>query len=507
MDSVSINQSDPEEKSEQVAKMVDIYRNGTGNLICLDEDIGDPAAMIAAVDFVHAAHGCVTSEWGDFDTSKCRGLTADLHYKHLNDLYSAGWFSRSWIVQEVVLSKRNTIVLGGSLLSLKKVLCVICSCCYSDPGLDDANLFTVRMLAKTVDKGKEVAHPGPTDAVNSPAAAMCDLLFVMMCQELSDPRDRVYSILGLIPWPDGIPSLLHPDYGKSARDIHRDAARYLVQDPGMGLVMLQQVYHHSAPVMSTLEVPSWVPCWIRSRMDLRPSGSHLFDHAAHGGTVVDIRPSNPEDPDVLEVSGTRVDTVSEVGVAFQAAEFDQQAGVAKHLELIRRIQQHLAIDIAINDNDGMWELANFLLQGWPSMRDWDVEDWSFWTKEETVENISAYITYLVENSHQPPALESLPPNTDKALRKASQFLKQLVWVWVDCQLFQTASGRIGIGRGIMSPGDALVVLYGGQAPFVLRPNGVYHQYICDAYSHGIMNGEAIKQQQSAGRASQVFRLR
>ncbi|KAK5721363.1 hypothetical protein LTR17_014652 [Elasticomyces elasticus] len=485
--------------------MADIYRNGTGNLICLDEDIDNPAAIVAAVEFVHATNGCATSDWGGADTSSSHGATADMHYKHLNNMYSAGWFSRSWVVQEVVLSRHSMMVLGDSLLPLKKVLCVARSCYYYDRRLDDANLFIVRMLASILDKGNKVARPKSTDTVSTPAAAMYHLLFAMLYQELSDPRDRIYSILGLVPWPDGIPHLLVPDYGKSARDVHRDAARYQLQDPGLRLATLQQVYHYSAPVMSALEMPSWVPCWIRSRMDLRPSGSHLFDHAAHGVSVVDVRPSNPKEPDVLEVSGIRIDTVSEVGVVFQRADFDEQAGVAKQLELICQVQQHLAIDIATNE--GMWELANFLLQGWPSMKAWSLEDWAHWTKEETVENISAYITYLVEDHHHPPILESLPPGTDDATRKASEFLKQLVWVWADNQLLQTAAGRVGIGRGIMSPGDALVVLYGGQVPFVLRPSGVYNQYICDAYCHGIMNGEAISQQKAEGTAIQVFRLR
>ncbi|KAK5697086.1 hypothetical protein LTR17_024027 [Elasticomyces elasticus] len=485
--------------------MADIYRNGTGNLICLDGDIDDPAAIVAAVDFVHAANGCATSDWGGADTSKSHGAMADLHYKHLNNLYSAGWFSRSWVVQEVVLSKHSMMVLGDSLLPLKKVLCVARSCYYYDRRLNDANLFIVRMLASILDKGDRVAHPKSADKISSPAAAMYHLLFAMMYQELSDPRDRIYSILGLVPWPDGIPSLLVPDYGKSARDVHRDAARYQLEDPGLLLATLQQVYHYSAPAISEVDMPSWVPCWIRSRLDLRPSGSHLFDHAAHCGTVADVRPSHPEEPDVLEVSGINIDTVSNVGVVFQRADFAEQAGGARQLELIRRVQQHLAIDIATND--GMWELANFLLQGWPSMKAWNLENWSFWTKEETVENISAYITYLVEYHHQPPILESLPPATVEAIRKASKFVKQLVWVWADNQLFQTTSGRIGIGRGIVTPGDALVVFYGGQVPFVLRPSGVHHQYICDAYCHGIMNGEAIKQQQAEGTTSQVFRLR
>ncbi|KAK3650956.1 hypothetical protein LTR56_006007 [Elasticomyces elasticus] len=485
--------------------MADIYRNGTGNLICLDEGIDDPAAIVAALNFVHAANGCATSDWGGADTSKSHGAMADLHYKHSNDLYSAGCFSRSWVVQEVVLSKQSTMVLGNSLLPLKKVLCVARSCYYYDRRLDDANLFIVRMLASILDKGDKVAHPKSADTVSSPAAAMYHLLFAMMYQELSDPRDRIYSILGLINWPEGIPSLLVPDYGKSARDVHRDAARYQLRDPGLRLATLQQVYHYSAPAISEVDMPSWVPCWIRSRMDLRPSGSHLFDHAAHSDTAVDVRSMETKGPDVLEVSGVSVDFVAQVGEIFERTDFAEQSSVGEVLNLFHKVRRLLPADLATNA--GMFELANVLLQGWPNVKAWNLEDWAHWTKEETVENISAYITYLVEHKHQPPMLESLAIGEDAAVRKASRFLKQLVWVWADNQLFQTASGRIGIGRGIMNPADALVVLYGGQVPFVLRPSGVYHQYICDAYCHGIMNGEAISQHQAEGRASQVFRLR
>ncbi|KAK5678169.1 hypothetical protein LTS10_009339 [Elasticomyces elasticus] len=485
--------------------MADIYRNGTGNLICLDEDIDNPAAIVAAMDFVHAANGCATSDWGGADTSKSPGATADMHYKHLDDLYSAGWFSRSWVVQEVVLSKQSMMVLGDSLLPLKKVLCVARSCYYYDRRLDDANLFIVRMLASILDNGNKVARPKSTDAVSTPAAAMYHLLFAMMYQELSDPRDRIYSMLGLIPWPDGIPSLLVPDYGKSAREVHGDAARYQLQDPGLHLATLQQVYHYSAPAISKVDMPSWVPCWIRSRMNLRPSGSHLFDHAAHGDTAVDVRSMETKEPDVLEVSGISVDIVVQVGEIFERTDFAEQSSVDKVLNLFHNVRRLLNADLATNA--GMFELANFLLQGWPSMRAWNLENWAHWTKEETVENISAYITYLTKKNYQPPILESLPLDTDEAIGRASKFLKQLVWVWADNQLFQTASGRIGIGRGIMSPGDAIVVFYGGQVPFVLRPSGVYNQYICDAYCHGIMNGEAISQQKAEGTASQVFRLR
>ena len=63
----------------------------------------------------------------------------------------------------------------------------------------------------------------------------------------------------------------------------------------------------------------------------------------------------------------------------------------------------------------------------------------------------------------------------------------------DTTFFATAQGRLGISNRKIQPKDVVYVLYGGNAPFVLRPNPNDNtmQLIGDAYLDGVMYGEAL----------------
>jgi hypothetical protein len=75
-------------------------------------------------------------------------------------------------------------------------------------------------------------------------------------------------------------------------------------------------------------------------------------------------------------------------------------------------------------------------------------------------------------------------------------------------LFLTKHGYIGVATNPnIEPGDVVTVLYGGKSPFILRPKGMapgsdgitptpIHCLVSDAYVYGLMDGEAIKLQDS-----------
>ncbi len=58
--------------------------------------------------------------------------------------------------------------------------------------------------------------------------------------------------------------------------------------------------------------------------------------------------------------------------------------------------------------------------------------------------------------------------------------------------FTTTSGYIGIGPEGCKPGDHVVLLLGGDMPFVLRSRSDHYQLIGDAYVHGVMHGELMQ---------------
>ena len=73
------------------------------------------------------------------------------------------------------------------------------------------------------------------------------------------------------------------------------------------------------------------------------------------------------------------------------------------------------------------------------------------------------------------------------------------------------SGYLGLGPMVMEPGDELCVLFGGRAPFVLRPMGDHHLLIGDSYvcDDAIMWGKATEdvRRRDAGAPVVVFEIR
>ncbi|KAL8976583.1 MAG: hypothetical protein Q9205_007436, partial [Flavoplaca limonia] len=59
--------------------------------------------------------------------------------------------------------------------------------------------------------------------------------------------------------------------------------------------------------------------------------------------------------------------------------------------------------------------------------------------------------------------------------------------------FATVQGQLGFSTSQVQPNDVVYILYGGNAPFVLRPNqnGDSMQLVGDAYIEGVMYGEAL----------------
>lgn len=54
---------------------------------------------------------------------------------------------------------------------------------------------------------------------------------------------------------------------------------------------------------------------------------------------------------------------------------------------------------------------------------------------------------------------------------------------------------------------AVVILYGGQWPFILRPRGDFHEMVGVSYIYGMMDGSFLRQYNPSGENDKTFRLR
>lgn len=60
------------------------------------------------------------------------------------------------------------------------------------------------------------------------------------------------------------------------------------------------------------------------------------------------------------------------------------------------------------------------------------------------------------------------------------------------RFFWTLKGEFGVGPKAAQAGDIIVLLYGANAPSILRPKETYYQYVGECYLHKYMHGEPIE---------------
>jgi hypothetical protein len=75
------------------------------------------------------------------------------------------------------------------------------------------------------------------------------------------------------------------------------------------------------------------------------------------------------------------------------------------------------------------------------------------------------------------------------------------------KFFITAKGRMGIGPGLIEPGDQICILFGGGMPFALRPTALgRYLFLGDCYVDGLMKGEAVEMWKDEKLETRYFEL-
>jgi hypothetical protein len=114
--------------------------------------------------------------------------------------------------------------------------------------------------------------------------------------------------------------------------------------------------------------------------------------------------------------------------------------------------------------------------------------------DEELRDINAFEYIMFEQSRWPLDWDFMNcPEATVHDAGARRFMDALGNACHSRRSFRTSSGHIGIGLEAIQGADVIVVLYGGDVPFVVGPaeNG-QHLLLGPCYVHGIMYGEAMK---------------
>ncbi|RYP41674.1 hypothetical protein DL767_000879 [Monosporascus sp. MG133] len=223
VDALCINQACTEERAAQVAQMRRIYIQSTQVVAYLGPDV----AHILPQGHYPRRHMLQEFESVSLSTSE----TVDC----VETLLRRRYFSRLWVVQELILSPRVLIRVGdvdfwadgtatGSLWSSED---------------RDVAAHWVTHLAKGAPL--ELSLPKVMQLTHSTACA--------------DPRDRLFGVMGVVS--DSY-SPLEPDYSLSSQQVFIGLFAHLFITRG-----LQHLLAYGSGVARPPAVPSWVPDWTR----------------------------------------------------------------------------------------------------------------------------------------------------------------------------------------------------------------------------------------------------
>jgi hypothetical protein len=264
IDAVCINQDDLDERAAQVLRMCDIYTiaKNVEVWLGLEEDRFDAEAMQLVTDLGAAvadaegflAKGKNNRQREQFFHSFAESTPERL--RALGRLFKRPWWTRIWIVQELSLAKQNNAIVrcGTHVTPWTNFLVTAYA-------IDEFWHMVSRMIweeypdekVESHQHGIRLAQCRKVDAA-LPDFTLLELLNQHRDCAATDPRDKVYGLLGLSG--DVAKIGLEPSYTSSAQEIFIDLFQKHAKATGT-LDMLCEVRFPKALV----DLPSWVPDW------------------------------------------------------------------------------------------------------------------------------------------------------------------------------------------------------------------------------------------------------
>ncbi|OHE97089.1 hypothetical protein CORC01_07530 [Colletotrichum orchidophilum] len=288
-DALCINQYDIAERNHQVHQMRNIYSSAFETIIYLGSDDGSNTTF-SAWNFLERKSEWALDKNGNEDfklpsaleenTIHFRGDLADVEISVLKQ----SWFLRVWVLQEVVVSRKVSVQCGHRRIPWNDFCKIILlnqryhdRYGYSLRAADRVNIVRDMFQARCAyQESHDMAHLRPswhTSVTNygGRSAHIIDMLVRARQLEASDPRDKIFALLGISTSVDADNKLVAVDYDKPNAKVQADLARYMMEE-NMSFDMLSYV-NHSVNVYSSLKgcdeagtLPSWVPDWDGSQV-------------------------------------------------------------------------------------------------------------------------------------------------------------------------------------------------------------------------------------------------
>lgn len=512
-DALCIDQSNLEERSQQVRVMTSIYRKAQSVAIWLGpRQNGDELAQ-------KLLHRLFYS--GDRALQKLQGASQETLFA-VASLFSRPYWSRLWVMQEIY-NARNVLVYYGDLIDAwpvfdyasvifrsgkgKRLLDELLPVnsareSLSDPSPDHLSSSQILMYQGPGSFASVLRSRAEDDAKDRDGRdhevfqRLLEVMRLSRGKKATEFRDRVFAIRGVLP--ERIRDKINVDYSASLRDIYTDVFN-LVVGMTMRLDIICESIHFPL-YRGTVELPSWLPDWSHTPMVSSLAAQYPGSFHAHGGSWAEYSFELPRRKRIY-IKTVFLGTVDTHGIALNTgcrANDYTRAFDGWRLELMN----HFRPASADTEDVAAWEGKDEERTAWIAKEEEFCQTISL-GKSTKAECYPIFATLIQARFPYQPL--------DAELRRHAEQHGPLTQA--DRQLLQdkfgenmmgrcfcvTREGDLGLGSGFMCHGDLVVIALGCRTPIILRPQGTtedgkpVHRFVGDMYLHGYMNGEAFGQ--------------
>ena len=504
-DTICINQIDNDEKSSQIQMMADIFSRASSVRVFFNPDSVQSAWVARAVNVI-------------LDTLPYPELVeavvghqsfTSLHLQYALGLNFDTWFKRTWVLQEVILAKRVSFHYEDKSFKLEQLYEFIlkafsyrthCRKHASWSRLEEMSLFDLKDNIMLIYNAREDFGIAATPAKTNPFwLALSRIFFEVRKRQVTDPKDRVYGLLALVSRAFGT-TLITPDYQVSLRSILVNFAFEFIKE-SRSLILLSQT---AQPTNSVTSLPSWVPD-LSSRYNFSTESHRVsLDNSfnASDSKRFEVARSGPHDPyDCIRLKGLLVDTITHTGaINDNRAETRGQW----HVQPLRD-WEHQCLSVFPNALSKKY-LADSPYSVWSAFCRTLINSREVVPPHPGMEYVHSLVAELDAHSNTDSNLQPLSPSA--ATMRASISKRRF---------FITQKGYVGLGTPYAQVGDNVVILAGGNVPFILRQlpaSRMFYDYldplelmdiadkvyafVGDCYVEGIMHGEFVQQASENG---------
>jgi hypothetical protein len=258
VDALCINQADSNEKGHQISLMGLIYHRAGHVLMWLgNENIGTGHAMLPLYidDFLRSLRRYSTNSIGLKELRDCLITTQTVeHLCSIHAMLQRTYWTRVWIVQEVLLAQGATVCWGPYTVSWQSILDTLGCNGYVESVTQPHYLSHEKPLAGTLGLIYARRTSGSTMKIS-------DALLLGKNRSATDDRDYIYAFLGLC---DGA-NLIYPDYAKTKtpRLVFQDAFEAILkQEKSLDALSYCQRYMEAEEFdKRDKSWPSWLADW------------------------------------------------------------------------------------------------------------------------------------------------------------------------------------------------------------------------------------------------------